>query len=155
MYWNLFKMETTIKKVNQYDDPKEELYNFLSSKWHSNFNINNDKLDQEHKVIIAQIKQMIIDYSHGSEYFLYSSTKDELFRFIDNHLAIEESILKNNNSKILHEHKYEFQIFRNIKSIQFKSDFDIIIFILKWFNDHLMNQIKNKDQYKPKPTNRV
>ncbi|SCA56135.1 putative Hemerythrin-like metal-binding domain-containing protein [Candidatus Terasakiella magnetica] len=117
--------------------------------------VGNDKLDEQHKMLLNLINQLFVQSSvlvnpeHDKG---YGFILDALMKYVDGHLAYEESLLEQIGYADLDNHKIAHQKFLDkVQSLSLESadeglKKDLVHFLMNWWENHIMTEDM---KYKP------
>lgn len=122
--------------------------------WLSKYNLGNEVIDSEHQYLITLINQ-IIEKRKEMELEEIKRIFIELKRYAHIHFYNEERLMEEINYPKIEEHKTQHRIFveeldKIEKELMFENkyvSFEIMIFLSKWFINHIQHMDKDFSSY--------
>ena len=94
-------------------------------KWEENMSVGDATIDRQHKEIINFLSQLSKDVEKGADLRQIRATIDTLTRYIKQHFAYEEELMKKEHDIRLKEHKKVHEEFVRVYQT-FEADFNVM-----------------------------
>ncbi len=123
--------------------------------WDNSFEVGIKSIDIEHRELIKMITKLENSLNKGMEAYHLGLVIKDLVNYTKHHFASEESIMKQinypefDNQKKMHEVLIQdvINILLNLKEGKEITSKELITFLQKWLNDHIINEDKKIGSY--------
>ncbi len=123
--------------------------------WENNFEVGVKSIDIEHRELVKMITRLENSLSKGMESYHLGLVIKDLVAYTKHHFASEESVMKQihfaelDRHKKLHEDLIQdvINILINLKVGKDITSNELIAFLTKWLNEHIINEDKKIGTY--------
>ena len=123
--------------------------------WTNDFSVGVEKIDRQHKKIIAMINGLIEQHNRGDSSEILTETLSQMTTYALEHLSDEEKFMEDINFPLTEEHEQLHEEFR-FRIIDFSNSLsdgpdrvfpELLNYLMDWWSKHILHQDKKYSEY--------